>query len=178
MSVLTLPEVKSHLNIDGSTQDSELQTFIDACEAAAAEKVGPLTSVATTERCRGGGTGLVLRETPVVSLTSVTPVGGTAYSLALLDVDKSAGVIEWLSGARWQAGKYDVVFQAGRATVTSDLKLAIKDLIRDNWSHSQRGPTRRPGAAPEGRANTLPAMAVTFSSAVMQKLNPHIQAGN
>ena len=178
MSVLSLAEVKLHLNITVATYDAELQTFIDACEDATAEKCGPLTSVATTERVKGGGTGLVIRETPVVSLTSVTPVGGSAYGLTLLNVDKSAGVVEWLSGARFSTGWYDVVYQAGRATVSNDLKLAIKDLIRDNWADSQRGPSRRPGTQSDGLSNTLPAYAVTFSTAVMQKMNPHIQVGN
>jgi hypothetical protein len=174
VSVLGLDEVKRHLNLTRDVNDAELQDFIDSCEAAVSEKTGPLTSVATTERVSGGGCGLVLRATPVVSLTSVTPVNGSAYSLTLLDVDKSAGVIEWLSGARFQVGKYDVVFQAGRATVPDDLKLAIKDLIRDNWTHSQRGPKSRQGAGEE----PMPYTAVAFSPAVMQKLNPHIQIGN
>jgi len=174
MSVLGLPEVKAHLNITVATYDAELQAFIDACEVMVAEKVGPLTSTATTERVSGGGCGLVLRTTPVVSLTSVTPVNGSAYSLTLLNVDKSAGVIEWLSGARFQTGWYDVVFQSGRATVSEDLKLGIKDLIRDNWAHSQRG--ARPARAAD---EALPPWAsITFSTAVMQKLSPHIQVGN
>jgi len=172
MSVLTLAEVKTHLNITVATYDAELQTFIDACESLVADKTGPLTSVATTERVSGGGTGLVLRATPVVSLTSVTPVNGSAYSLTLLDVDKSAGVIEWLSGARFQTGKYDVVFQSGRATMPDGLRLAIKDLIRDNWVHSQRGPRRPGGDEP------APWAAVTFSPAVTQKLIKYIQVGN
>jgi len=174
MSVLDLASVKAHLNITVATYDAELQTFIDGCEAAVAEKTGPLTSTATTERVSGGGCGLVLRTSPVVSLTSVTPVNGSAYSLTLLTVDKSAGVIEWLSGARFQTGWYDVVFQAGRSTVPEDLKLGIKDLIRDNWTHSQRG--ARPARAAD---ESLPPWAsITFSTAVMQKLNPHIQVGN
>jgi len=175
MSVLDLASVKAHLNITVATYDAELQTFIDGCEAAVAEKTGPLTSVATTERVSGAARGLVLRTTPVVSLTSVTPVNGSAYSLTLLTVDKSAGVIEWLSGARFQTGWYDVVFQAGRATVPEDLKLGIKDLIRDNWVHSQRG--ARP-ARPTADEVPSPWASVTFSTAVMQKLSPHIQVGN
>jgi len=175
VSVLGLDEVKAHLNITTSTQDAELQDFIDACESQVAEKTGPLTSVATTERVSGGGTGLVVRTTPIVSLTSVTPVNGSAYSLTLLNVDKSAGVVEWLSGARFQPGWYDVVFQAGRSSTPTGLKLAIKDLIRDNWVHSQRGARSQRATADEAPS---PWASVTFSTAVMQKLNPYIQIGN
>ena len=40
----------------------------------------------------GGCTALTLRHTPVVSLTSITPVGGSAYTVADFDVDTSAVV--------------------------------------------------------------------------------------
>jgi hypothetical protein len=178
VSVLTLAAAKRHLNITASTHDGEIQEHIDAAEAAIAQKCGPLTSVATTERVKGGGAGLVVRETPVVSLTSVTPVGGSAYDLTLLDADLSAGVIEWRSGQRFQVGRYDVVYQAGRATVPNDLLAAIKELVRHTWE-TQRGPTVRPGSrTSETASNTLPGAAHAWPFRVTELLAPHIQVGN
>lgn len=179
MSVLTLAQAKTHLNIGTAAQDAELQTFIDAAEAAIAEKCGPLTSVAYTERVRGGGRALVLRNTPVVSLTSVTPVGGSALDLTLLDLDTSAGVVEWDSGATFTTGRYDVVYQAGRSSVPSDLLMGVKELVRHTWAASQRGPTRRPGSADsDGLANTLPGSTYLFVYRVQEYINPHVQVGN
>ena len=178
MSVLTVAEVKTHLNIVGAVSDAEIQTFIDACEDAVAEKCGPLTSVARTERVKGGGAGLVLTETPVVSLTSVTPVNGSAISLTLLNVEKSAGVVEWLSGACFQTGWYDVVTQAGRASLPNDMRLGIKELIRHVWD-TQRGSGGRPGGrSSEALSNTVLASAYTWPNRVTELLAPYIQVGN
>jgi hypothetical protein len=178
MSVLKLADAKRHLNITVSTHDGELQEHIDAAEAAIAEKCGPLTAATFTERVRGGGTGLVLRETPIVSVTSVTAVGGSAYDLDALDVDLSAGVIEWGSGQRFAIGRYDVVYQAGRAEVPKDLLSAIKELVRHTWE-TQRGPTARPGSrASEGASNTLPGAAYAWPFRVTELLAPHVQVGN
>ena len=175
MSVVTLAQVKTHLNITVTTYDTELQTFIDSAEAAIAEKTGPLTSVATTERVRGGGSpGLVVRETPIVSLTSVTPVGGAALTVADLTVTKSAGVIEWTSGATFRSEWYDVVYQAGRSTVPEDLKTGVKELVRHTWAASQRGAPR--GAAAAAQAG--PQSAHLFVYMVQEHIQPHVQVGN
>lgn len=183
MSVVTVAQVKTHLNLSAAVNaalDAELQVFIDGCEAAIAQKTGPLTSVAKTERIRGGRRGLVLRHTPVIELTSVTPVGGSAYDVDDdLDLDQSAGVIELASGAFFPNVRFDVEYAAGRASVDPDLKLAILDFVRDNWKRSQRGAGTRPGGKPsETVANTVPGAAYSFSFAVMEKLAPHIQIGN
>lgn len=177
MSVLTLADAKRHLNISGGGHDIELQAVIDAAEAAIAERCGPLTSVEQTERIRGGGTGLTLRETPVVSITSVTPVGGSAVDLDNLDVDETAGVIEWGSGARWPVGRYDVVYQAGRATCPDDLLLAVRELVRHLWE-TQRGPARRPGStASDAASNTLPGAAYLWPFRVEQIVVAHEKVG-
>lgn len=177
MSVLALPVAKIHLNITGDGVDEELQEVIDSAEASIAELCGPLTSVEKTERVRGGCRGLVLRHTPVVSITSVTPVGGSAYadvSDAVLDVDLSAGVIEWNSGALWPSGRYDVVYQAGRSSVPEDLMMGVKELVRHLWAPQRGAHTRRPGTAPDEPAqdgSLIPAR-------VLRRIRPHIQIGN
>lgn len=175
MSAVTLAQTKAHLNITVSTHDAELQSMIDGAEAAIAQKCGPLSSTATTERVRGGGNGLVVRVTPIVSLTSVTPVGGTAYTLTDLDVDTTAGVITRASFGPFVTGRYDVVYQAGRATTPDDLLLAVKELVRHLWD-TQRGPTRRPGStASDTTANTIPGAAYLFPHRVEQLMIPHMQ---
>lgn len=177
MSVLALADAKKHLNTTAAVNDAELQGIINSAEKAIAKKCGPLEPTAKTERVKGGGLGLVLRHTPVLSLTSVTPVGGSAYDPALLDVDDS-GVIEWTSGARFTPGRYDVVYSAGRTEVDDDLLLAIKELVRHMWS-PQRGGMKLPGSQPSDTlSNTLPGSAYTFPIRVTELIQPHIQVGN
>jgi hypothetical protein len=139
MSVLTLREAEIHLNITNPTgeTEAELQTFIDAAEAAlASSRVGPIAPVTKTARVSGGGRTLLLPVAPAVSLTSVTPTGGTALTLADLYLDKVAATVAYTSDSPFTAFWYDVVYVAGRAAndVPDDLLWVNKELLRLMWS--------------------------------------------
>lgn len=176
MSVLKLADARRHLNITSGTHDGEIQRHIDAAEAVIAEKCGPLASTTVTERVRGGR-GLVLRQPPAISLTSVTPADGTALTLSDLYLDGDAGVVTDESGACFTARHYDVVYEAGRATVPHDLVAAIEELVRHTWM-TQRGPTARPGSREsESAANTLPGAGYLLPFRVQELIAPHIQPG-
>jgi len=138
MSVVTVPEIKQHLNLTVATYDAELQDFLNRAEAALAKRIGPLTSVAKTERVRGGTTVLRLSHTPVISLTSVTPVDGTALTTSQL-TPTPGGRVEFIQSGYFPSRFYDVVYQAGRATLDDDLKLTVIELVRLLWVNSQRG---------------------------------------
>lgn len=175
MSVLQIADARKHLNISGTSQDTELQAIIDAAEAAIVMRVGPLVSTPVTFRAKGGGKGLLLTVTPALSLTSVTPVGGTALTLADLYLDERAGLVTYNSGAFFTASAYDVAYAAGRTTTPADLLNAVKELVRHLWM-SQRGPTRRPGSPPsDAAANTLPGAAHTLPFRVTELIAPHRQ---
>lgn len=177
MSVVSVPEVKTHLNLTVATHDVELQTFIDSAEGAISERVGPLAPTATTARVRGGGAALVLPVSPAVSLTSVTPADSTALTLADLHLDTGAGLVTYNSGSAFSARYYTVVYSAGRATSPADLKLAVKELVRHLWA-TQRGTTARPGSREsESASNTLPGAAYAFPFRVEQLIAPHEQPG-
>lgn len=177
MSVVALAEVKTHLNLTVSTHDAEVQSFIDAAEAAIGERVGPLVSTTTTARVRGDSRSLVLPLAPAVSLTSVTPADSTALTLSDLYLDGAAAIVRYESGGMFSARHYDVVYEAGRATCPADLKLAVKELVRHLWT-TQRGPTARPGSREsEAASNTLPGAAYVFPFRVEQLIAPHEQPG-
>jgi hypothetical protein len=176
MSVLDLASVRTHLNLVATTYDAELQSVIDAAEAAIGQRVGPLAPTSTTARVRGGGSMLVLPVSPAVSLTSVTPADSTALTLADLYLDTGAGLVTYESGATFSARHYTVVYQAGRATCPADLKLAVKELVRHLWT-TQRGPTARAGLAAEMTSNSVPGAAYAFPFRVEQLLAPHDQPG-
>lgn len=172
MAVVTLDEVKRHLNITSGDYDGELQGFLNAALAAITERVGPLEPTVATARLRGAET-LALPVVPVVSLTSVTPVGGSALTVGDLDLDERAGVIATMSGSRFGSRHYDIAYVAGRAECPADLKLAVKELVRHFWD-TQRGPTRRPGSTTsDATSNTVPGAAYAFPFRVEQLLAPH-----
>lgn len=150
MSALTLSDAKAHLNISvvETDDDGELQDFIDAAEAAIGKKCGALASTSTTARVSGGTQTLVLPTAPVASLTSVAPVNGSAIDSALLYLDEAAGIVEYVDGSAFSERRYDVVFQAGRATVPADLLLAVKELVRHLWLTQRGAAPGSPGALP------------------------------
>lgn len=115
---------------------------------------------------------MVLPSPPVVSLTSVTPVGGSALTLVDLHLDAGAGVVTYDLGGWWFGSPfYDVVYESGRESVPDDLLLAVKELVRHLWSTSQRGGSRRPGSEAMASAGFL------LPYAVESLIEKHLQPG-
>jgi hypothetical protein len=171
VSVLTLADAKAYLNITASTYDAELQTFIDAAEAAVAKRCGPLVSTTTTaSHVYGGSSSLSLPVTPAISLTSITDATGGVINVSDVSVSK-AGIVEYPSGGYFGARWYVVVYQAGRTTVPADLLMAVREVVSDNWD-SQRGASVRPGLAPD-----VPTLPFLFSYKVEAYIAPHVQTG-
>lgn len=185
MPVIELPEAKDHLHITGSDHDSELEGFIAAAESAIARKVGPLVPTVTTDTIYGfeqrhtysSGVGLLLSTRPVISVTSVTPLGGSALTLGAQAVD-DAGVLSWAAGSPLAVGtRYTVVYVAGYADVPEDLRMAVKEMLRHLWK-SQRGGTQRPGSGARAAAmssqpdRTLPGFL--YPNFVVSLIEPYM----
>lgn len=145
MSVVTLPEGKAFLNISQPTYDGEIQQFLDRAEKRVGKRLGPLTPTAKTERVRGLDTVLYLSYPPVVSLTSVTSVDGTTIPTTQLTVRGTQ--VEYTQWGYFPSRFYDVVYQAGYATVDDDLKEIVLEFLSYLWS-TQRGPSVKPGTRP------------------------------
>ncbi len=176
MSTLTLALAKAHLNIAVATHDAELQTVIDAAEAGLAKRVGPLAATPTTQRVRGGRHQLTLDTLPVISLTSVTPVGGSALTVGDL-MAAPGGVVEYTAGGTFGDRWYDVVYSAGRTTCPDDLLYAVKELVRHLWE-TQRGRTGAGGPrTSDSTANTLIGAAYLYTFRISEQIAPHIQPG-
>lgn len=174
MSALSLKDAQRHLNLTTATSDSELQSMVDAAEAAIAERVGPLEPVNTTARVRGGSKLLRLPIAPAVSLTSVTGVSGTVVTVADLYLETMRAVVTHDSAWTFTELAYDVTYVAGRATCPDDLLLAVKELVRHMWE-TQRGGSARPGSrSSETMSNTLPGSAYTFPIRVTELMAPHV----
>ena len=72
MSVTTLVEAKTFLNLSTTQHDTELQTFIDRAESLVAERCGPLVAAPRSGRYTAGRDGLALPVYPIRSLTSLS----------------------------------------------------------------------------------------------------------
>lgn len=179
MSAVTLAEAKAYLNMAATptTSDDELGVFIDRAEAAVVRKCGPLTATAVTERVRGGGPMLSVEQTPILSLTSVTPVGGSALTSSLVTAAR-AGVIEQETGGAFGSRWYDVTYTAGWAATApdlpEDLRNGVLELLRHLWDTQRPGGARRPGSAPsDTTANTVPGAAYLWPHRATQLLAPY-----
>ncbi|NUO97478.1 MAG: hypothetical protein HOW59_06065 [Nonomuraea sp.] len=180
MSAIPLTEAKAHLDIpaSGTTQDTELQRFLDAAEAAVTRRTGPLVATSVTSRVYGGGRTLLLPVYPVTSVTSVTPVGGTAASLTGVSVGP-AGLLQSSSGVFYSLlGAFDVVYTAGwadvAANIPADLRLGVLELLRHLWQ-TQRG--NSPGvqnALPDDASPVFGNATTGVPSIVEQLIGPYV----
>lgn len=177
MAIVTLAEVKTHLNITSSTNDTELGQFSTRAEAAMIRRVREVEPTSKTVRVDGGGRrGLCLPTgQAIASVTSVTPVGGAALDMATLFVKASSGVIEYNLGGCFTARAYDVAYMAGFTVTPEDLKLATLELVRHFWE-TQRGGSVRPGSRPsESLSNTIPGAAHALPFRVTELLAPWLR---
>lgn len=174
MSVLSLANAKTHLNVTTTKDDGEIQALIDAAEAAIAQRVGPLKPTTVTARV-SGSTALVLPVCPVLSLSTVVDDAGTAVTLGDLSVDLDAGVVTYLTGARFPT-YFTVVYQAGRNPCPADILLAVKELVRHLWM-TQRNPALFPGSSISDGPASVPGAAYLMPYRVQELIAPHEQFG-
>jgi len=157
MALVTLPEVKRHLNIPESetTFDTELVLFIDAAKPIVEYIVGLIEQQTFTETydvC--GRKSFVLRQLPVVSITSIKEyLGNIEYTLTSqapgsvsptmygyhLRNPASGLIVRRANGydAYFYGQQLVVVYVVGRASTPANLKLATLEDIRAIWTQTQ-----------------------------------------
>lgn len=175
--ILTLPELKDFLNITTNTYDTELGSFVSRASQAWVTKVGPVAGSPTyDEWYDGGGSRIVLRHTPVQSITTITEAYQTSLAFTLTEqtldgtasggaygytLDKGTGTVArringvpvgFANGFR----NIHIVYVAGYVTTPDDIKLAVADIARDMWQ-TQRGPGRSRGS---GADTEVPPMGL------------------
>ncbi|MGZ4663593.1 MAG: hypothetical protein ACXV5Q_00705 [Frankiaceae bacterium] len=164
MSAVPLAEVKAHLQMDPNrtTNDFELQRFIDAAEAAISHRTGPLAPTETIERHDGGSRQIVLRQPRATALTALTYADGTQATLTDYDLDLGTGILYWSYGTTgyFYAGPREitVTYLAGFDPLPEDLRHAVKELTRHLWETQRGNNSARPGFQDE------PPVAGAFSS--------------
>lgn len=103
------------------------------CEVVAPRQV--------TEFVDCSGRSLILRQTPVISLTSVASVDGSTVDVAGLIVSNpNAGIVRYRTGG-WFTGLYEVTYRAGRTVIPSNYVRAALIIIEHLWQ------TERPFAS-------------------------------
>lgn len=145
---VSLTDVKTHLNITGTGDDSELLAMTAAATGLIEGQVGPITRRTVTDTVDGGRSTVILSTAPVASVTTVVENGSTLASSAY-SLDGESGVLTRLFGqsdAVWADGarNISVTYVAGRTDVPADLRHAVLETVRHLWT-TQRGAVRRSG---------------------------------
>jgi hypothetical protein len=139
-ALVSLADVKAHLNIPASTttHDAELRDAILTAGDVVEGIVGAVGRRTVTETHSGRGRpGLVLRDGPAISITSVTE-DGTAVASGGYTLDDDTGILYRVSGysdLAWPVGRRNVVvtYVVGRSAVPPAISEAVKDLVRINF---------------------------------------------
>lgn len=178
--ILPLADAKQACNIPAATTtyDVELQVYVDTI-AAALEAVtgGPAYNRTVTERCpiTENYGAVVLRQRPVVSVTSITDIAsGTAMSLADIEIDTNAGIVRrkrhW-PFVYWGTSGYQVVYVAGWGTaIPAAFNAAARIIIAHLWE-TQRGPGQHPLAGMD--ETFLPGMSYAIPNRALELMRPY-----
>lgn len=136
--IITLAEAKAHLNITSSTQDTELQAFVDRASDVVEHASGCYYRTSTqVETFDGGVSAVVLSRLPVASLTSVV-ADGVTLSSSSYSMTPRTGLLRYKYGTF--PGDYDdvVVTYVTGGTVDALAKQATLEVLRHLWQ-TQRG---------------------------------------
>lgn len=176
--IVSVAEVKQQLNIpaDDDSQDAELAVYIAAVTEVVEGIVGPVDPREVTETHDGGTNVVILRQPPVLSITTVTEDGATVtgYTASL-----DSGVL-YRTGGWWATGRaaVTVVYQAGRSSVPAAIKLAAKELVMVNFRPQLGGdyPPFDVDAPGEGVPGEV-RLGFFVPNRVRELLKPHQQGG-
>jgi hypothetical protein len=135
--LFSLADAKDQLAIPATStgDDDEIRDYIAAATAAVEYFVGPVIRRTVQQVLQGDRGAWVLHTTPVLSITSVTPVQvwQLGIEMGVLDVDTETGIVRRTDGIWFYSGDYRVVYEAGRAAVPPNVSLAGKLILQHLW---------------------------------------------
>jgi hypothetical protein len=163
--LLSVQEASAFLRITGTADEVEIAEMVTSASSIIERRIGPVIMASYVETYDGGRPQIMLRHSPVVTITSVSEAWGfsTIYTLTptVLDgtptnlgnfgysLDAKLGLLTRRTvgvASRFANGVQNVTvaYTAGYPTVPNDLKLAAKLLVQ-HFYMTQRGGSRRPG---------------------------------
>lgn len=170
VGIVSLADARAQLNL-GATEtadDDELRSFIGAATGAVERALGRAvvrrTVVERHEVC-GTVSDLLLRQVPVLSLTSVVSADSSAtWIVSNLRVDSDTGLVTVTAGDSF-TGPLDVTYQVGYAIIPDDYLLAALIIIQHLWETQRGAMGTVPGGSEEstfmaGRGFAIPRRAL------------------
>lgn len=138
--VVSVAEAKRHLNITVTTYDDELRRFLDVATDLCENYAGrALRRRSITETHDGGKPSVLLRWSPVLSVTTATD-DGTAVTDYLIEPESGVlwrdedASIDWVGAKRGVS----ITYVAGYTSPPADVQQAVLEALRHLWT-TQRG---------------------------------------
>lgn len=156
--IIGLAAARTQLRLGTSTDhDDDLRLFIAASGKAIEDHTGKTIVRRTiTERHRRVNGTLILKRTPVLSLTSLASVDGvTSWNVADLDVDPDTGIVDAITGP-CPYGSMRAVYIPGMRVIPANYLLASRIITEHLWQ------TMRPFAA--SMASAVPSVGALDDS--------------
>lgn len=179
-AVVTLSDLKAHLNITKTTADAELTGFLQAALGVVDHLAGGVLPATRTDRVSTCAGVAVLSSTPVLSVSSVTDRAGSVLDPSTYLLNGEAGLITWNTWADLYAGTpgdVEVAYMTGRPSLPWALRLAVLVIAEHLWT-SQRG--ARPGPSPrsgfDGGETFVSGLGYAVPNQALQLLAPYQRA--
>jgi hypothetical protein len=154
VNLLSLEEVKTHLNKTVNTDDDELRDWIEAGKWVLEREVGPILPRTLVETYSGPARKIHLRHGPVIGVTAVTETVGPGDTRTLsLEDGVTYTDNQYLLGtdnrtvmrrsngwsSYWASGDDNirVTYMVGRYPIPMNYKLALGELVSHLWRASQ-----------------------------------------
>lgn len=179
--ILSLADARRHLQIpdEDRTYDGQLREWLESVTAGVENLAGVCSrrTVREVHQIPAAGVDTVcLRRTPVLSVTSVSPVlsGGASYAPADLDLDGATGVVRRLDGGRLY-GPLRFLYEAGRLVIPAHLSSAARIILQHLW-RTQYGASRALGGLGGGDdysvTEPIPGFGYAIPNRALQLLEP------
>jgi hypothetical protein len=180
VGVLPLQDAKDTLNIPQSStgSDAEIQSWIATIESSLERATGgPVVNRTVTERAEmlRGCSVIPVRQRPLVSVTSITAVGGGAIGITDLDLDVNAGLIRRQLGLPFYGPYYwlptvTVVYVAGwGVSVPAAFNSFARIVLAHLWTSQRAGAAAMPMGG--GDMTTPPGFGFAVPNEAAELLN-------
>lgn len=179
--VLPLAPAKRHLALtDTTAYDDELREWLEGITEGVEHLCGAVARRTVTEIAEipvHGVPTVALRTTPVLQITSTTPVLTTGWSWTPdeLDVDGETGVVRRIDGGLLY-GPLRWVYQAGRVSTPASLTGAAKMILQHLWRTKYGSSRALPGiGGGDDFAVTepIPGFGYAIPNRALQMMEPH-----
>ena len=177
--LISLAEAKAGLGITASSaaKDEDIRSVIAAATPIMEDIVGPILRTTRVETYDGGTSQINLLWSPLISITSIIESYGSSYQRTLTaqdifaggssdaygySVDLTTGIVTrratgvampFANGKR----NIQVTYISGRATISGNILLATRRLIRHLWMQEQQSFRPNVVAAPDPNLTVTPA---------------------